>query len=515
MSDDANPSRLSASPSAGPTARLIAKPVALNTFRENVVILARHGTAFRAERLAGLRTVEVRAGGLSLLASPILCDDPALVNANEVGLPQPMFHRLGVPAGTLVEVSPARPPKSLDLVRAKVAGETLTEAQFRAVAHDLADHRWSDMEVAAFLVACASFMTSEETLSLTRAMVSVGSRLAWTRDPVVDKHCIGGIPGNRTSLIVVPIVAAHGLWIPKTSSRAITSPAGTADTMEVLARVDLDEAQMRNVVQTCGGCVVWGGRVNLSPADDVLVSVERPLSIDTPEQMVASILSKKIAAGSTHLVLDVPVGPTAKIRDRRSALRLRKLFEYVAGPLGLAIDVVLTDGTQPIGRGIGPVLEARDVLDVLANRPEASADLREKAIHLAGRVLEADPALVGGGGARRARELLASGAAARTMDAIIKAQGPSPISEGVGALVHEVCAQRAGAVAAIDCLQIASIARLAGAPTHAGAGLDLLRKVGDSVRGGDPLYRIHGSEPADFRFAIEAATEDCGMRIGS
>jgi thymidine phosphorylase len=310
-------------------------------------------------------------------------------------------------------------------------------------------------------------------------------------------------------------VAAHGLWIPKTSSRAITSPAGTADTMEVLARVDLDEAQMRNVVQTCGGCVVWGGRVNLSPADDVLISVERPLSIDTPEQMVASILSKKIAAGSTHLVLDVPVGPTAKIRDRRSALRLRKLFEYVAGPLGLAIDVVLTDGTQPIGRGIGPVLEARDVLDVLANRPEASADLREKAIHLAGRVLEADPALVGGGGARRARELLASGTAARTMDAIIEAQGPSPIREGVGALVHEVCAQGAGAVAAIDCLQIASIARLAGAPTHAGAGLDLLRKVGDRVRAGDPLYRIHGSEPADFRFAIEAATEDSGMRIGS
>jgi thymidine phosphorylase len=513
MTDDAIAARLPGRPSAGPAARLVVKPVALDTFHENVAVLARDGSAFRPGRLAGLRTVEVRANGRSLLASPMICDDPALVSANEVGLPQPLFHRLGAAAGTLVEVAPARPPRTLDLVRAKVAGETLTAAQYHEVARDLADHRWSDMEVAAFLIACASFMTPEETLGLTQAMIAVGNRLAWTRDPVVDKHCIGGIPGNRTSLIVVPIVAAHGLWMPKTSSRAITSPAGTADTMEVLARVDLDEAQMHHVVETCGGCIAWGGRVNLSPADDVLIAVERPLSIDTPEQMVASILSKKVAAGSTHLVLDVPVGPTAKIRDRREALRLRKLFEFVAGRLGLAIEVVLTDGSQPIGRGIGPVLEARDVMDVLAQRPQAPADLREKSILLAGRVLEADPALQGGRGERRARELLASGAAARAMDAIIAAQGPSPINAGTGVLVHEVCARQPGAVTAMDCLQLAQIARLAGAPTSPGAGIDLLRKGGDRVRAGEPLYRIHGTEAADFRFAVDAAGERDGIRI--
>jgi thymidine phosphorylase len=242
------------------------------------------------------------------------------------------------------------------------------------------------MEVAAFLVASAAFTTPEETLSLTRAMVAAGARLDWKRPMVVDKHCIGGIPGNRTSLIVAPIVAAHGLLMPKTSSRAITSPAGTADTMEVFARVDLDETEMRAVVERCGGCVVWGGRVNLSPADDVLISVERPLSIDTPEQMVASILSKKVAAGSTHLIVDVPVGPTAKVRDRRAALRLKKLFEYVAHGVGISLEVVLTEALEPIGRGVGPVLEARDVTAVLENRPEAPSDLREKAIRLAGRV---------------------------------------------------------------------------------------------------------------------------------
>jgi thymidine phosphorylase len=369
------------------------------------------------------------------------------------------------------------------------------------------------MEIAAFLVACAAFMTPDETLALTRGMVAVGRTLTWDAPMVVDKHCIGGIPGNRTSLIVTPIVAAHGLVMPKTSSRAITSPAGTADTMEVFARVELDEARMRAVVERCGACIAWGGRVNLSPADDVLISVERPLSIDTPEQMVASILSKKVAAGSSHLVLDVPVGPTAKVRDRRAALRLKKLFEYVADGVGLGLEVLITDGSEPIGRGIGPVLEARDVAAVLEDRPDAPADLKAKSIRLAGRILENDPALRGGAGERRARDLLESGAARARFAEICEAQGASPITGGAGDQAVEVKALRSGRVAAIDCLRIAAIARLAGAPTDPGAGVDLLRKTGETVREGEPLYRIHGSEPSDFGFACEAAGEDPGFRI--
>ena len=208
---------------------------------------------------------------------------------------------------------------------------------------------------------------------------------------VVDKHCIGGIPGNRTSMIVVPIVAAHGLTIPKTSSRAITSPAGTADTMEVLARVDLGVDEMKEVVAACHGCLVWGGHVNLSPADDILISVERPLSLDTREQMVASIMSKKLAAGSTHLLIDLPVGPTAKVTNAIEAMRLRKLFEFVGDHFGIAVEVVTTDGRQPIGNGIGPVLEAQDVMAVLGNDPDAPRDLREKSLRLAAHLLEYDP----------------------------------------------------------------------------------------------------------------------------
>jgi thymidine phosphorylase len=209
----------------------------------------------------------------------------------------------------------------------------------------------------------------------------------------------------------------------------------------------------------------------------------------------------------------VPVGPTVKIRDRHAALKLRKLFEHVAHQLGLRIDVLLTSAPEPIGRGVGPLLETRDALAVLKNEPDAPADLREKSIRLAGRVLEADPALAGGRGEARARELLESGAAAQRMDQIIQAQGPSPLSARLGSLTHEVLAERDGRVAAIDCLRIAQIARLAGAPTDVGAGIALLRKTGEAVRRGEPIYRIHASEAADFAFARERAQAGSGVTV--
>jgi thymidine phosphorylase len=489
------------------------KPLQIDTLRENVLVLSRDCIALRPQRISGSRKVEVRAGGRTLFANIVIADSDELVGPAEAGLTMPLFRRLGAAPGAEVEIAPARPPHSLDAVRGKIHGNILSQADLTDVVEDLVSHAYSDMEVAAFLIACASFMTSDETLALTRAMIASGSRLAWNRPMVADKHCIGGIPGNRTSLIVAPIVAAHGLLFPKTSSRAITSPAGTADTMEVLARVDLNEHEMREVVDRCGACIVWGGRVDLSPADDVLISVERPLGVDTPEQMVASILSKKVSAGSTHLVIDLPLGPSAKVRNTYEALRLRKLFEYVGGRLGLSLETLFTDGSQPIGRGVGPALEARDVRAVLENAADAPGDLKEKSILLAGRVLEFDPELKGGDGAARARALLESGDAARKMDQIIEAQGPAPCAPTLGELTYEVSARSDGWIGDVDCERIRQVARLAGAPTDPGAGLDLLKRKGDPVRAGEPLYRIHGVDPADFGFAREAADTDPGFKV--
>jgi thymidine phosphorylase len=314
-------------------------------------------------------------------------------------------------------------------------------------------------------------------------------------------------------MIVVPIVAAHGLLIPKTSSRAITSPAGTADTMEVLARVDIGVEEMKDIVNANSGCLVWGGRVNLSPADDILISVERPLGIDTREQMVASIMSKKLAAGSNHLLVDIPAGPAAKVRSDMEAMRLRKLFEFVGDQLGIKVEVMVTDGRQPIGNGIGPVLEARDVMAVLNNAPQAPKDLREKSLQLAARLLECDPQVRGGGGFARARELLENGAALKKMQHIVDAQGPSNMSAELGALTIDVVADRDGVLESIDCLRLNRLARMAGAPVDKGAGITVFKKIGDRVDAGEPLYRVFACESSEFELVSAAAKVEGGFDI--
>ena len=488
--------------------------VNLDTGRENVVVMSRRSKALRPEVFRGFSRVELRCNSKTLLATLLITDD-GLVGVDEIGLAEPAFRRFSEPAGSLVTVTPAIPPDSLDAVRAKIQGHALSANEITAIVDDISHYRYSDMEIAAFLIGSASFMTSNELLALSRAMAQAGTQLKWNQPIIVDKHCIGGIPRNRTSMVVVPIVAAHGLTIPKTSSRAITSPAGTADTMEVLARVDLGVDEMKEVVNACHGCLVWGGHVNLSPADDILISVERPLSVDTREQMVASIMSKKLAAGSTHLLIDLPVGPAAKLTTAMEAMRLRKLFEFVGDHFGIAVEVITTDGRQPIGNGIGPVLEAQDVMTVLSNAPGAPVDLREKSLRLAAHLLEYDPELRGGSGYTRARELLDSGAALKQMHKIIDAQGPSACRTDLGTLTADILAPQDGVIAAIDCLRLNRLARSAGAPIDKGAGIKIFKKIGDRVEKGEPLYRIYAYDAPEFELAIAATKADTGYVVGS
>jgi thymidine phosphorylase len=174
---------------------------------------------------------------------------------------------------------------------------------------------------------------------------------------------------------------------------------------------------------------------------------------------------------------------------------------------------MVTDGHQPIGRGIGPVLEARDVMQVLENDPDQPRDLREKALQLASRILEFDPDVRGGQGYTLARDILESGRALEKMRAIIAAQGERVEQAAVGQLCHTVAADRDGSVAAIDNLQMAHIARLAGAPLDKGAGVELYKKVGDPVRRGEPLYAVHAEFDGDFKFACEAAAHQNGFTL--
>jgi thymidine phosphorylase len=505
-------------PAISPT-RLALRRVAIDTYRENVAYLHRDCAVYRAEGFQALSKVQVSANGRKILATLNVVDDEAIVGCSELGVSEDAFAQLQVCDGHPASVSQAEPAGSIPALHRKIAGERLERDDFRAIVRDIAERRYSKIELTAFVVACnQDQLDREEVYFLTEAMAATGRCLDWHERLVVDKHCVGGIPGNRTSMLVVPIVAAHGMLCPKTSSRAITSPAGTADTMEVLANVELPFERLAELVREHRGCLVWGGTAELSPADDVLISVERPLSIDSPGQMVASILSKKVAAGSTHLLLDIPVGPSAKVRSMPEAQRLRKLFQYVAGRMHLALDVVITDGRQPIGNGIGPALEARDIMRVLQCDPRAPDDLRQKALRLAGRMLEFDPDVRGGDGFAIARDILDSGRALTRMDAIIRAQGSRGFDHNappLGKLSFEVAAPADGVVTGIDNLQIARIARFAGAPKVAGVGVDLFHKLGNKIVAGEPLYRVYAAYPSDLEFAREASAKASGYSIGT
>jgi thymidine phosphorylase len=230
--------------------------------------------------------------------------------------------------------------------------------------------------------------------------------------------------------------------------------------------------------------------------------------------MVASILSKKLAAGSTHLLIDIPVGPSAKVRHMQEALQLRKLFEYIGDRMGIHLEVIITDGAQPVGRGIGPVLEARDVMQVLNNDPDGPADLRQKALRLAGRILEFDPDVRGGYGYAIARDILDSGRALKKMEDIIQAQGANETVIQPGKLTYDVCAEKSGVVTEIDNYLLAKVARLAGAPIDKGAGVDVLKKLGDEVKKGEPLYRVYAEYQSDFNFARNQTDQQSGYHIG-
>ena len=490
--------------------------IAIDTYKENVAYLHRDCETYQSQGFQALSKIEIYIDNSSshVLAVLNVVDDESIVKPGEIGLSEQVFKQFNQAEGAQVKVRHATQPKSLSYVHKKIAGNRLDYKQYLEIIKDINANRYSKIEITAYLVGCAEAeMDRDEVLYLTQAMIDTGERINWNGSMVADKHCIGGIPGNRTSMLIMPIVATYGLMMPKTSSRAITSPAGSADTMEAFANVELDIKSLQKIVKQHGGCLAWGGTAKLAPVDDILIAVERPLSMDSPGQMVASILSKKVAAGVTHLIIDIPVGPTAKVHSYAKAMKLRKLFEYVGDNLGIHLEVLITDGKQPIGYGVGPNLEARDIMAVLENDPLASKHLQEKALQLAGRIIEFDVEVRAGQGYNIARDILESGRALEKFNQIIDAQGRNETPLWFGQLTHEIHATHKGTITSINNFVIAHIARLAGAPMDKGAGVLIHHKVGDTIKKGQSLYTIHAEFNADFQFAKEAAALDSGFEI--
>lgn len=490
--------------------------LALDTLREHVIVIHEHAVRVGNLGFNPLDRAVVMGtdpgGGARREITGVLnfCLD-SLIAPDEIGVSDQAFRDLGLAEGAPVEATLAAAPRSVDQVRAKLGGARLGRAAFDDILSDVVRHRYSRVELTMFVLACAlRRLDIDELCDYTQAMIATGESLDFGGATVADKHSIGGVPGNRTTMIVVPIVASLGVLMPKTSSRAITSPAGTADTMGAIADVELSPARMREIVGRVGGCIGWGGALSLAPADDILITVERPMEIDTEAQMVASILAKKKSVGATHVVIDIPVGPTAKVRSQAAAQHLAGLFHSIAERIGLRIEVESTLALGPIGRGIGPRLEALDVRSVLEGESVQLADLREKSLYLAARILEMTRAVAPHGGYRAAQRALDSGAALRKFQEIVAAQGARELAPEAPYRC-EIGSEADGRIKDIDCLEMARVAKRAGAPANISAGIRLLKTVGEVVSRGEALFEIHAASAAQLEFARQYAASHPGM----
>ncbi len=448
------------------------------------------------------------------------------ISPGEIGVFKELADELGLNDSEEIEIIHMDQPKSLSYIKDKLEGRTLSADAIDSIIKDLMQNKLGDVELAAWI--CGVYtkrLSDEEIVALTNSIVNSGEILDLGVKPICDKHCIGGVAGNRTTMIVVPIVAAAGVYIPKSSSRSITSAAGTADVMELLAPVDLKMDELKEVVLKAKGAMVWGGGLNLASADDKLIKIRNPLKLDPEGMLLSSILAKKKAVNATHVVIDIPVGRGAKIEDIASAKILGEHFIQVGQHgLGMNIESIISDGSEPIGSGIGVALEARDVLMVLENSKilhkggdrffpslKGPEDLKQKSCLLAGKLLELCGKVEKDKGYEVAEQILLSGKALAKFKEIIELQGGDPKVTSkdieIGKYEHHVYAKGPGKIHHIDSKVISKIARLAGAPKDPGAGVYLYRSKGDTVRTGDKLFSVYSNSKTKHNYVVKALEE--------
>ena len=401
--------------------------------------------------------------------------------------------------------------QAIETIKKKLIGKRLNYQEIFSLMDEIAHDRLGPVLTTYFVA--ASFkegFSPDELYYFTKAMVETGKKLKF-KGVVADKHSTGGVPGTRTTMIVVPVVAAAGIKIPKNSSRAITSPSGTADTMKVLSPVSFSLTQIKKIVEKTGGCIVWGGHLGLAPADDIIIQVGQPLGFEPFDKFIISIMAKKVAVGATHLVLDIPVGPTVKIKHFKDAETIAKKFEYLGKRFKIKTSIDINQTLEPAGRGIGPVLEVRDVLQVLEQRKNRPLALEQKALRLSGKLLDLCFADIkekkGFSGEETAREVLESGQALKKLREIVSAQGgKSNFSSDklkLGKYKANVRSLKKGKVIAVDSQQMTIVCRILGTPDDQEAGIYLEKRIEEKVDKDDILYVMYSSSKWKLKEAKE------------
>ncbi|MDD1724490.1 MAG: AMP phosphorylase [Methanospirillum sp.] len=432
-----------------------------------------------------------------------------LIEQGKIGLYHRTSKQLMLDEGAQAEVRIADRPVSLDYIKKKMEGEKLSREDIKTIISDIVQDTLSPSEITAFVVGSyINQLDMDEIESLTRAMVETGDQILFHTGPIVDKHSIGGVPGNKISLIVVPIIAASGLLIPKTSSRAITGAGGTADLMEVLAPVGFSASEVQEMTMKAGGVIVWGGATNIAPADDKIIIQEYPFKIDQIGQMIASVMAKKFAVGANVVAIDIPVGKHCKVHSLEEGRKLARQFIDLGERLDMRVECALTYGDAPVGHAIGPKLEIKEAISVLEGS-DSPRSLIQKSCVIAGIALELAGKANRGEGADVALEILKSGKALKKFMDIIAIQGGDPeiSSAGIspGEYSYIVKADTNGYVIDLNNHSLITIARTAGAPGDHGAGLYLHIKQGHSLSRGDPIFTIYADRKWRLQKAVEIA----------
>lgn len=398
---------------------------------------------------------------------------------------------------------------ALEAIKKKLRGRPLQYNEIYSLMDEIAHDRLGDVLTAYFVAAgFKDGFSGEELYFLTKAMVETGTQLKFP-GIVADKHSIGGIAGTRATMILVPIIAAAGFTIPKTSSRAITSPAGTADVMEVFCKVTFTPEHIKQIIRKTNGCIVWGGHLGIAPADDVIIRVEEPLSFESFDKIIVSIMAKKIAVSTNHLIIDIPIGRTMKIKYQKDAEKVKTKFEQIAKKFGIEIVVDINHTDQPAGNGIGPYLEAIDVLKVLEQKDSRPMELEKRSLRLAGALLDMcyKTKRIKKNGAEEAKELLTSGKALYKFKEIIAAQygNPNVSSDTMKHTAHKkvISAAKSGKISGIQNYNLNSIAKLLGAPEDKMAGIELLKRKGDAVSKNEPYIALYSSSTYNLKEAVD------------
>ena len=425
-----------------------------------------------------------------------------LVKEDEVAVSKEVGQLMKVARNDKLEVGLAPLSKSLELIKKKMRGQSLERKEIKTIIQEIVNNSLSEADISLFVSSVyINKMSLDEITYLVEAFLETGFKLKLPGKIIADKHCIGGIAGNRTTPLVVSICSAAGLIFPKTSSRAITSAVGTADVIEAIARVDFTVEDLQKIIKKTHAFMVWGGSLDLIPADTEILRVEKSLRLDVSSFLLASILSKKISVGSTHILIDIPFGKSAKV-NLNQALDLKNKFEYLGKRFKIKIKCVLTNGNQPIGNGVGAVLELIDIISILKGEGH-SKDLEEKAIFLSAQLLELTEKAKKGQGEKLARSILSSGKAYEKFKEIIQAQGGKISFLSPGKFSYDVLAKKSGKIIEIDNKKINELARVAGCPSDKSAGVYLYHHVGEKIKNGEKILTIYCESKYRLKKAIE------------